>query len=121
MLMFVWCIWNVFLCVCGGGELFWNLDSDSACLCPCRPRDRHRSSSPDPEFPDFDEGNTFMGHPDERTSTPFDLSINSASVSMADPQTQMKIEAMEEELAMLRQQIAQLVKVQEKPPAFPGW
>ena len=86
--------------------------------CPCRPRDRHRSSSPVPEFPDFDDGDTFLGHPDERTSTPFDLSIN--SVSTTDPQTQMKIEAMEEELASLRQQIAQLVKVQEKPPAFPG-
>ena len=91
-------------------------------FCFHRPRDRHRTSSPDPEFPTFDENDMFMMAPtEERTSTPFDMSVGSASVvSSADPQTQMKIEALEEELTQLRLQIAQLVKVQEIPSALQG-
>lgn len=55
------------------------------------------------------------GHTMERTSTPFEQSITSVSaVSSADPFTQQKITALEDELASLRTQIAEMIKEQEK-------
>ena len=83
-----------------------------SCLCH-RPRDKQRSPSPVSELHEFD-GDMFMMPPtDDRTSTPFEMSTS--MMSTTDPHTQMKIEALEEELSQLRLQIAQLVKVQEKP------
>ena len=62
-----------------------------------------------------------VGPTDERTSTPYEMSVGSASLlSSTDPHTQLKIEALEEELSQLRSQIALLVKAQEKPAIVLG-
>lgn len=66
----------------------------------------------------FDPG---RGHIEERTSTPFDHSITSVSaVSSTDPFTQQKISALEDELAALRSQIAQMISEQEKSRIQPS-
>jgi hypothetical protein len=90
-----------------------------------RPRDKHRHDSPEPELQDLEDGIIFdpiHALRDDRTSTPFDQSIGSVSaISAADPFTQQKISAMEEELAALRSQIAVLIKDQEQtrlPPSM---
>ena len=87
-----------------------------------RPRDKHRNDTLEPELQDLEDGMVFdpmQALRDDRTSTPFDQSIGSASaISAVDPLTQQKISAMEEELAALRSQIALLIKDQEqtRPP-----
>lgn len=86
-------------------------------LFACRPRDRHRHDSTEPELQDIEDGrflDPMQALHEERTSTPFEQSIGSASaLSAVDPLTQQKISAMEEELAALRSQIAVLIKDQE--------
>lgn len=93
-------------------------------LFACRPRDRHRLDSTEPELQDIEYDrflDPMQALHEERTSTPFEQSIGSASaLSAVDPLTQQKISAMEEELAALRSQIALLIKDQEQnklPPS----
>ncbi|XP_041358804.1 mitochondrial fission regulator 2-like [Gigantopelta aegis] len=61
---------------------------------------------------DLDDG-TFVVHKKTMTSTPINLSLASCSTMSVDPATVMKLTAMEDELAELRRQIAQLVMSQE--------
>ena len=60
------------------------------------------------------EDGTFIIHKKAAmTSTPINLSLASCSTLSVDPATAMKLTAMEDELAELRKQIAQLVMSQE--------
>ena len=80
---------------------------------------------PHEEIDDFDDGvfDPSRGHLVERTSTPFEASISISSVSAvssADPFTQQKISALEDELAALRSQIAVMINVQETARVTPS-
>ena len=93
-----------------------------------RPRNKQLDLEDDisPELPIDDvEDGMFLpprdGLIDDRTSTPCDISVDSVSaVSSSDPFTQQKIIALEDELASLRAQIAQLVQDQENNKIRPS-
>ncbi|XP_052777557.1 mitochondrial fission regulator 2-like [Mya arenaria] len=108
----------------GGDNLVWvEEDLGNNCIM-VRPRNKHHGtleenveSSPCLHVDDIDEtlfDPVVQGLDTVRSSTPFDISVGSVSaVSSSDPFTQQKINALEDELATLRSQIAGLIKDQE--------
>ncbi|KAH3733608.1 mitochondrial fission regulator 2-like [Dreissena polymorpha] len=117
----------------GGENLMWvEEDLGNNCIM-VRPRTKHLDDlnepagiSPSFHIDDLDDGafHPILRAETVRSSTPYDVSACSMSaLSTTDPFTQQKIHALEDELAALRSQIANLIKDQEKtrqpPIPFP--